>query len=315
MRCRLINVAALLGCIPSIRSQSDANIFGLAHRFSMPPAAGSHVSKGLPMLHVRGGASGTHGVDGTEDHMVEENSEEEYDEYDLSDEEGDASVSEVKGMDDYLEPYFMSPSVQLYATFGCMILGKKIDMFSPLVVKLIRFAFIAQILVQQLFILYVRLAAKRKRDMTTIEVRNPMSDVLTSQLQLDGNARTMIKKLSSSFLSSETTMMDYDLKQASNMQGGVILTMGFMWFLHFKLDKVQPLLIQVCMGLLQLIYSPLFQVYVLGRNLERPFKNPSSPARTLNFSGEQSNQAAGTFDNLAERTLQTDDTDKLTKAA
>lgn len=98
--------------------------------------------------------------------------------------------------------------------------------------------------------------------MRGIDVRNQVSDVLMSQLQLDGDSRLMIKRVASSFLCSKTTMMDYDLKQASNMQGGVILNMGFMWFLHFKLDKVQPLLIQAFMGFLQLIYNPLFQVYV-----------------------------------------------------
>ena len=125
---------------------------------------------------------------------------------------------------------------------------------------------------QQLFILYVRLAAKGRRDMTCVEVRNPVSDMLLSQLQLDGVPRAVVKKLTSSFLSSATTVMEYDLKLASNMQGGAILNMGFMWFLHFKLDKVQPLFIHVFMGILQLIYSPLFQVYV-----SRPKNSCCSP--------------------------------------
>jgi hypothetical protein len=74
-----------------------------------------------------------------------------YDEYDSSDEEKDAPLGEVNEMNEpYLEPYFMSPSVQLYATFGCMILSNKIDMFSPFVVRLIRYVlrFIPSDLVQ-----------------------------------------------------------------------------------------------------------------------------------------------------------------------
>merc|ERR1712051_113213 len=34
---------------------------------------------------------------------------------------------------------------------------------------------------------------------------------------------------------------------------------------------------QTASGILNLVYSPLFQVYVLGRNLERPFVTPTPP--------------------------------------
>jgi len=87
-------------------------------------------------------------------------------------------------------------------------------------------------------------------------------DMLMSQMQLDISALELSKRLTSSFLSSDMTAMEYDLKQASDMQGGVVLNMLVMWFLHFKLEKIQPLLIQVLMGFAQLVYSPLFQVYV-----------------------------------------------------
>jgi hypothetical protein len=83
-----------------------------------------------------------------------------------------------------------------------------------------------------------------------------------SQIQMDGNVQEMAKRLTSSFLSSQTTVMEYDLKQASDLQGGVIVNMILMWFLHFRLGKIQPLLMQVLMGFLQIVYSPLFQVYV-----------------------------------------------------
>lgn len=89
-----------------------------------------------------------------------------------------------------------------------------------------------------------------------------MVDMLMSQMQLDISALELSKRLTSSFLSSDMTAMEYDLKQASDMQGGVVLNMLVMWFLHFKLEKIQPLLIQVLMGFAQLVYSPLFQVYV-----------------------------------------------------
>mmetsp|Transcript_117401 Transcript_117401/g.336800 ORF Transcript_117401/g.336800 Transcript_117401/m.336800 type:complete len:127 (+) Transcript_117401:175-555(+) len=110
-------------------------------------------------------------------------------------------------------------------------------------------------------------------------------------MKLDGTARTMFQKLTSSFLSSETTVMEYDLKQASDMQGAVLLNLCFMWFLHFHLEKVQPLVIQIMTGFMQLIYSPLFQVHVLGKNLQRPFKT-SPPVVTPNNHFHQSEPSA-----------------------
>jgi hypothetical protein len=68
--------------------------------------------------------------------------------------------------------------------------------------------------------------------------------------------------------------MEYDLAQAKSMNGGLLVTMAFMWFLHFKVGQVQPLYMQTIQGLMNLYYSPLFQVYIMGRNLQRPFKNP-----------------------------------------
>lgn len=132
------------------------------------------------------------------------------------------------------------------------------------------------LIVQQLFVLYVRIKAKENDDQTLVTVKNPFSSVLEKQLDGGGNAG-MMKNLASSFLSSESTVKEYDLKQAKAMQSGLVMNMLFMWFLHFKMEQVQPLLVQTATGILQMCYSPLFQVYALGRNLERPFKNPAMP--------------------------------------
>lgn len=86
----------------------------------------------------------------------------------------------------------------------------------------------------------------------------------------------MVKEMASQFLSSKTTVLEYDLKQAKSMNSGLLINMAFMWFLHFKMKQTQPLLAQTVTGILNLVYSPLFQVYMLGKNLERPFKNPAS---------------------------------------
>jgi Phosphate transport (Pho88) len=99
--------------------------------------------------------------------------------------------------------------------------------------------------------------------------------MLQQQFQGTENTNAMVKNLASSFLSSESTVVEYDLKQAKGMQGGLMFTMGLMWLLHFKFQQVQPILVQTVSGLMNLFYSPLFQIYVMGRKLERPFKNPA----------------------------------------
>lgn len=112
-------------------------------------------------------------------------------------------------------------------------------------------------------------------DRTEIETTNPLSGLVSSQLgQKQGG--DMVKDLASQFLSSKTTVMEYDLKQAKSMNSGLLINMAFMWFLHFKMEQTQPLIAQTVTGILNLLYSPLFQVYMMGRNLERPFKNPAS---------------------------------------
>ena len=118
--------------------------------------------------------------------------------------------------------------------------------------------------------------AKANDDRTPLKITNPISNLVQSQLQGPGaGSNPMVKNLASSFLSSESTNMEYDLKQANSMQGGLLFNMCFMWFLHFKMEQMQPLLINSITGIMNMVYSPLFQVYVLGRNLERPFKNPA----------------------------------------
>jgi len=217
----------------------------------------------------------------TDDESSEEDSDED-DYYDETDEDTEDSVlayqmkkkssSQEKATETYVEPYFISPSLQMYTTFGTILLSRKIDMFNPKVVRLIRFAFVLHLVVQQAFIFYVRVMAKRNNDRTPVDVENPLTSMLSSQLekqQAGGN--DMVKNLASSFLKKESTVAEYDMGRAMSMQGGIIFNMALMWLLHFKMQQVQPLLVTTINGFMQLVYNPLFQVYVLGRNLERPF--------------------------------------------
>jgi hypothetical protein len=180
-----------------------------------------------------------------------------------------------KSSESFVEPYYISPSLQMYTTFGTILLSRKVDMFNRKVVRLIRLLFVVYLIVQQAFIFYVRIMAKRNNDRTPVHVQNPITSMLSSQLEKQpAGANDMVKNLASSFLKTESTVVEYDMGQARNMQGGVLFNMAFMWFLHFKLQQVQPLLVTTVNGILQIAYNPLFQVYIMGRNLQRPFKSP-----------------------------------------
>lgn len=49
------------------------------------------------------------------------------------------SSSKNKSAEPFVEPYFISPSLQMYTTFGTILLSRKIDMFNSKIVRLIRY--------------------------------------------------------------------------------------------------------------------------------------------------------------------------------
>mmetsp|Transcript_53342 Transcript_53342/g.129686 ORF Transcript_53342/g.129686 Transcript_53342/m.129686 type:complete len:279 (+) Transcript_53342:2718-3554(+) len=196
---------------------------------------------------------------------------------------------------EYAEPLFMPSNLKILTTVGSLIFCRKVDVFDPKIVRTIRFFFILHLILQQLFIVYVHIRAKMNNDRTSIETTNPVSALLQQgQLDAMGGQAEMVKNLASTFLKSQTTVMEYDRKQASQMQGKIITEMIFMWFLHFKLGQIQPILMSVVNGLIQLFYNPLFQVYVMGRNLERPFKSPPKPMAPPGLTNEENSDETET---------------------
>jgi len=176
--------------------------------------------------------------------------------------------------DDVLVP----PAMQQFAvSIGVMLLSNRIDILDPKAVRIARFAFVAYIVSVQVFLLYVQLRAKTIDDRSPVKISNPLASLAQNSGIGGGGGNFMVKALADQVLSTQTTVLEYDLKQAKKMNGGLLFPMVFLYFLHFKMKQVQPLLMQTATGFLNLVYSPLFQVYVLGRNLERPFKPPVNP--------------------------------------
>ena len=67
----------------------------------------------------------------------------EYDAYDeeedTTDEEEDSAVQVASAKDvDYVDPVYPSPMLGMYSTIGIMMLSRRLDLFSPRVVKIAR---------------------------------------------------------------------------------------------------------------------------------------------------------------------------------
>jgi len=172
--------------------------------------------------------------------------------------------------DDLLTPPAMQ---QLFISVGVMFLSNRIDILNERAVRIARFAFLAYVISVQVFLLYVTLRAKSVGDRTPVKISSPFASLLPSGL-MEGGGNFVVKAIADQVLSTSTTVLEYDLKMAKKMNGGLLFPMLFLYFLHFKMKQVQPLLMQTATGFVNLVYSPLFQVYVLGRNLERPFRPP-----------------------------------------
>lgn len=75
-----------------------------------------------------------------EDEIIEDESEEEEDEYDVEEEEEEEEESaELEESSGYDEPLVQPAMLQLYATFGVMMLSKRLDLYSPIVVRVARY--------------------------------------------------------------------------------------------------------------------------------------------------------------------------------
>lgn len=210
----------------------------------------------------------------------------------------DDKTQKIQQYDNVLAPPAMQ---QLVISLGVMFLSQRIDILDTKTVRIARFAFVAYVVVMQVFLLYVRLRVKAINDRTEITLSNPLASLVQGAAAGAGGAagggaggNFMVKALADQMLSSTTTIYEYDLAQAKKMNSGLLMPMVFLYFLHFKMKQVQPLLMQTATGVMNMVYSPLFQVYVLGRNLERPFKNPgSSMMDALQTEGDESGGSSG----------------------
>ncbi|CAN0110347.1 unnamed protein product [Scytosiphon promiscuus] len=77
-------------------------------------------------------------------------------------------------------------------------------------------------------------------------------------------------------MTSKIAVKKYDMKTIQGVRRGQFWASLIMCYTHLKRGMIKPMMLQVSFGLLSLLDSPLFHIYVLGRkaegNLARPFK-------------------------------------------
>jgi len=183
----------------------------------------------------------------------------------------ETSNSEVED-EEYDKPIpALSPIQEMGLTAGVMMLCNKLDLTDKKIIMMARFAFIGYIVLSQIFLIYVRFQAKKIDDRTPITISNPLSNLVQSKMGSNDGGTDMVKNIASSFLTTQSTVVEYDLKQAKVMNNSLLIPMVILWLLHFKMNQVQPLFFQTVAGVKDLLTSPLFQIYALGLNLKRPF--------------------------------------------
>jgi len=175
------------------------------------------------------------------------------------------------------QPTTPNPLHQMGLTVYCFLLLRKVDVNSPVIIMRARWAYIAYLFAVQLFVLYVKFRARRIDNRFPVAIESPLAGLVKGRLGGESGAAGGVAELASRFLSSPSTVRDYDVSQANALRNGALLPMAFNWFIHFKWGQVQPLVFQASSGVFALVHHPLFQAYVLGRDLERPFKTPPNP--------------------------------------
>jgi len=85
------------------------------------------------------------------------------------------------------------------------------------------------------------------------------------------------------------SVKEYDLSQLKALLSSTAMTIGITAFIHIKFGLVPPLLMQGILAISTLYGNPMFQAYVLGKDLPRPFPEPPGLFSGLSaaFSGEE----------------------------
>ena len=278
---------------PSFTVPQKQHVIRQNRRINVSSFSETEFSSSFAVSRIRGGSSSETEDESTSDDdevevedSVEEESSEEEEEEDLSEDDYDYEEDEVSASEEeeavqvYDEPLEPNPMNNALTVVGAMLILRRLDLNSAVVVRNSRIFFILYTVSIILFSMYVKFKARQINDQTPIAIENTLAKVVKSQINsamAGSSSSETVKGLADKFLTSVSNVMEYDIQQAGVLRNSVLTPMIILWVMHFKMGQVQPLLMQVVSGFNKLMYHPLVQVYIMGRNLERPFKKALSP--------------------------------------
>lgn len=79
----------------------------------------------------------------------------------------------------------------------------------------------------------------------------------------------------------DTTVLEYDNGAFKKEFNQAIMTLGIISVIHFYWESPHPLFLQIFMAPKTFYSTPLCQLYLMGKTLARPFKEPENPLQQL----------------------------------
>eukprot|EP00903_Cladosiphon_okamuranus_P016072 g14836.t1 len=91
-----------------------------------------------------------------------------------------------------------------------------------------------------------------------------------------GGAASSLGPMLDKMMTSKRPVKKYDMNTIQGMRRGQFWASLLMCYTHLRRGMIKPMMLQASFGVLRMLDSPLFHIYVLGReakgNLARPFK-------------------------------------------
>ncbi|KAJ1673474.1 hypothetical protein EV182_005158 [Spiromyces aspiralis] len=153
--------------------------------------------------------------------------------------------------------------IQMGLVFGTLHFIKKFKLDEPEYVQYIQAMYALSVCLLMATIFYLKTLVESKNDQSRLEYTEP---------QLGGQQTHVA-----------TTVKEYDLKDIKRVRNSTLTTAAVVLFMFWKFGFVQPMIFQTILPIFNMIKSPLFQIYLLGKpatgDLARPWRpeNPFAP--------------------------------------
>ncbi|XBW38190.1 hypothetical protein QEN19_003782 [Hanseniaspora menglaensis] len=165
-----------------------------------------------------------------------------------------------------MNPLVSNIGVMLLSNYVC----KKLDMTDPQIINYLRIFYVTFNVLTYLTYQYIKMKISKKNDLKTIKYQNQKSPM---QMLLKGGASDENEEAVIT-----TTVVQYDLEQVESLIKGMYTSWLMMGGMHFYMKYTQPMVMQGISPIKSVLEHPLFNAYVLGKEVERPFGQTPSAA-------------------------------------